>query len=130
MAHLGYFREEYVGRRRWLDDPAYADLVALCQSLPGPASSQVIFGIGLATRGIAGGLACWLGFTLPSALIMMACGYGAACMGVLSSRGMAGGTQDRRGRGRGAGGMEYGHSTLPGPRRGSPWRSSRRWRCC
>lgn len=81
VAHLGYFRQEYVARRRWLDDPAYADLVSLCQSLPGPASSQVIFGIGLATRGIPGGLACWLGFTLPSALIMTACGYGAARMG-------------------------------------------------
>jgi len=77
VAHLGFFREEYVARRRWLDDPAYADLVALCQSLPGPASSQVIFGIGLACRGLAGGLACWTGFTLPSAIIMTACGYGA-----------------------------------------------------
>ena len=87
VAHLGYFREEYVGRRRWLDDPAYADLVALCQSLPGPASSQVIFGIGLATRGLAGGLVCWLGFTLPSALIMMACGYTASSMGALPHAG-------------------------------------------
>ena len=78
VAHLGFFREEFVARRRWLDDPAYADLVALCQSLPGPASSQVIFGIGLACRGLWGGLACWLGFTLPSAIIMTACGYGAA----------------------------------------------------
>jgi len=80
VAHLGYFREEYVGRRKWLDDPGYADLVALCQSLPGPASSQVIFGVGLATRGLAGGIACWLGFTLPSAVIMTVCGYGAAGM--------------------------------------------------
>jgi len=87
VAHLGYFREEYVARRRWLDDPAYADLVALCQSLPGPASSQAIFGIGLATRGLAGGLACWVGFTLPSALIMMACGYSAASMGALPHAG-------------------------------------------
>jgi chromate transporter len=81
VAHLGFFREEYVARRRWLDDHSYADLVALCQALPGPASSQVIFGIGLATRGMAGGLACWLGFTLPSALIMTACGYAAVTMG-------------------------------------------------
>jgi chromate transporter len=81
VAHLGFFREEYVGRRRWLDDPGYADLVALCQSLPGPSSSQVIFGIGLACKGLPGGLACWLGFTLPSACIMTACGYWAASLG-------------------------------------------------
>ncbi len=87
VAHLGFFREEYVGRRRWLDDSAFADLVSLCQSLPGPASSQVIFGIGLASRGIAGGLACWLGFTLPSAIIMTACGYGAANMTALPHAG-------------------------------------------
>jgi chromate transporter len=87
VAHLGYFREEFVARRRWLDDPAYADLVALCQSLPGPASSQVIFGIGLASRGIWGGLACWLGFTLPSAILMTLCGYGAARLGDLSHAG-------------------------------------------
>lgn len=87
VAHLGFFREEYVARRRWLDDLAYADLVALCQSLPGPASSQVIFGIGLACKGMAGGLACWLGFTLPSAIIMTACGYGAATVGSLTHAG-------------------------------------------
>ncbi len=87
MAHLGYFREEYVARRRWLDELAYADLISLCQSLPGPASSQVIFGIGLATRGLAGGLVCWLGFTLPSALIMAACGCGAASIGAIPHAG-------------------------------------------
>jgi chromate transporter len=87
VAHLGFFREEYVARRRWLDDPGFADLVALCQSLPGPASSQVIFGIGLACRGLAGGVVCWLGFTLPSAIIMAACGYGAAQMGNLQHAG-------------------------------------------
>ena len=75
VAHLGYFRDEYVARRRWLDDAAYADLVALCQALPGPASSQAIFGVGLSLKGLAGGLACWLGFTLPSAIIMAAFGY-------------------------------------------------------
>jgi chromate transporter len=87
IAHLGFFREEYVARRRWLDDLAYADLVSLCQSLPGPASSQVIFGIGLATKGLPGGLACWLGFTLPSALIMTACGCSAATIGPLPHAG-------------------------------------------
>ena len=67
VAHLAYFREEYVVRRRWLDDSAYADLVALCQFLPGPASSQVGMAIGMMRRGFWGGVASWLGFTLPSA---------------------------------------------------------------
>jgi chromate transporter len=80
VAHFGYFREEYVTRRKWLDDTAYADLVSLCQSLPGPSSSQAIFGIGLACGGLAGGIACWLAFTLPSAIIMAACGYGASLL--------------------------------------------------
>jgi chromate transporter len=93
VAHLGYFREEYVARRRWLDDPAYADLVSLCQSLPGPASSQVIFGIGLALKGLPGGIACWLGFTLPSAAIMTACGYGAASAKVLPHAGWLAGLE-------------------------------------
>ena len=68
VAHLGYFREEFVNRRRWLDDRSYADLVALCQFLPGPASSQVGIAIGLLRAGYAGALAAWTGFTLPSAL--------------------------------------------------------------
>lgn len=67
VAHLGYFRAEYVERRRWLSEAAYADLVALCQFLPGPASSQVGIGIGLLRGGLLGGLVAWLGFTLPSA---------------------------------------------------------------
>jgi chromate transporter len=71
IAHLGYYREELVIRRRWLDEATYADLVALCQFLPGPASSQVGFSLGvLRGHGLAGGLAAWLAFTLPSALIM------------------------------------------------------------
>jgi chromate transporter len=73
IAHLGYFREELVVRRRWLDEAAYADLVALCQFLPGPASSQVGFSLGiLRGNGLLGGLAAWLAFPLPSALIMFA----------------------------------------------------------
>lgn len=76
IAHLGYFRKEFVERRRWLDDPAYADLVALCQLLPGPASSQVGIALGASQAGVPGALAAWLGFTLPSAMIMIACGYG------------------------------------------------------
>lgn len=76
VAHLGYFREAFVIRRRWLDERAYADLVALCQFLPGPASSQVGIGIGLTKGGLAGALAAWLGFTLPSAVALVVFGYG------------------------------------------------------
>src|SRR6187402_1704562 len=76
IAHLGYFREEYVVRRRWLDERSYADLVALCQFLPGPASSQVGIGIGTMRAGPRGGLAAWLGFTLPSAILLTAFAYG------------------------------------------------------
>jgi chromate transporter len=81
IAHFGFFRDEFVGRRRWLDDRAYADLVALCQFLPGPASSQVGLAIGLTKCGYAGAAAAWLGFTLPSALIMTACGLGMIAYG-------------------------------------------------
>jgi chromate transporter len=73
IAHLGYYREELVIRRRWLDEATFADLVALCQFLPGPASSQVGFSLGvLRGNGLLGGLAAWLAFTLPSAVIMFA----------------------------------------------------------
>jgi chromate transporter len=72
IAHLGYFRTEFVVKRHWLDEHAYADLVGLCQFLPGPASSQVGFALGLSRRGLAGGLAAWLGFALPSALLLFA----------------------------------------------------------
>ena len=71
IAHLGYFREEFVARKKWLDDAAYADLVSLCQFLPGPASSQVGIGLGLMRGGVPGALAAWLGFTLPSALALI-----------------------------------------------------------
>lgn len=71
VAHLGYFRDEYVTRRKWLDEKSYADLVALCQFLPGPASSQVGISIGMMRAGWLGGLASWIGFTLPSALALM-----------------------------------------------------------
>ena len=76
VAHLGYFREEFVNRRRWLDDDSYADVIALCQFLPGPASSQVGIAIGLSRAGYPGALAAWVGFTLPSALLMTLFGYG------------------------------------------------------
>jgi chromate transporter len=74
IAHLGYFRREYVERRRWLDDATYADLVALCQMLPGPASSQLGIAIGTRRAGLAGGLVAWLGFTLPSAIALIVFG--------------------------------------------------------
>jgi chromate transporter len=77
IAHIGYFREEFVVRRRWLDEQAYADLVALCQFLPGPASSQVGFSIGLMRGGYLGGLAAWTAFTLPSAFALVLFAYGA-----------------------------------------------------
>src|SRR5579863_3023613 len=71
IAHLGYYRDELVVRRKWLDETTFADLVALCQFLPGPASSQVGFSLGvLRGNGLLGGLAAWLAFTLPSAIIM------------------------------------------------------------
>ena len=76
VAHLGYFREEFVARRRWLTEDAFADLVALCQFLPGPASSQVGLALGLRQAGWGGALAAWLGFTLPSALVMALLGLG------------------------------------------------------
>ncbi|HTD02168.1 MAG TPA: chromate transporter, partial [Undibacterium sp.] len=71
VAHLGYFRTEFVERRQWLAESAYADLVALCQLLPGPASSQVGIALGLTRAGYAGGFAAWLGFTAPSALALI-----------------------------------------------------------
>ncbi len=70
IAHLGYFREEYVRARKWVDEETYADLVALCQFLPGPASSQVGIAVGSLRAGVAGGVAGWAGFTLPSAVAM------------------------------------------------------------
>jgi chromate transporter len=76
IAHLGYFREEFVARRRWIGEQGYADLVALGQFLPGPASSQIGFALGVLRGGLPGGLAAWLGFTLPSALVMLLAAYG------------------------------------------------------
>ncbi len=81
VAHLGFFRTEFVQRREWMTDEAYADLVALCQFLPGPASSQVGFAIGLRQGGLAGGMAAWLGFTLPSTVLMIGFALGLAEVG-------------------------------------------------
>jgi chromate transporter len=85
VAHLGYFRDEFVVRRRWLDEPAYADLVALCQFLPGPASSQVGLAIGLSRAGYLGALAAWTAFTLPSAIALVLFAYGVEALGGLAN---------------------------------------------
>ena len=81
IAHLGYFRDEYVARRRWVDEATYADLVALCQFLPGPASSQVGIALGTLRAGLLGGVAAWLGFTLPSALALLLFAHGVRDVG-------------------------------------------------
>jgi chromate transporter len=81
VAHLGYFRAEFVERRQWLDEAGYADIVALCQFLPGPASSQVAVTLGILRAGLFGSLAAWLGFTMPSAIALVAFGYGVDALG-------------------------------------------------
>lgn len=81
IAHLGYFRNEFVTRRQWLTERSYADLVALCQFLPGPASSQVGIALGLSRSGYAGALAAWAGFTLPSAIALILFALGIASYG-------------------------------------------------
>jgi chromate transporter len=83
IAHLGFFRTEFVARRRWLSEEHYADIVALSQFLPGPASSKVGIMVGVLRAGMPGALAAWLGFTLPSALALIAFGYGVAAIGDL-----------------------------------------------
>ena len=88
IAHIGYFREEFVVRRRWLDEQAFVDLVALCQFLPGPASSQVGFAIGLMRAGYRGALAAWTGFTLPSAIVLVVFAYGASALNGTAGSGL------------------------------------------
>jgi chromate transporter len=87
IAHLGYFHEEYVKRRKWIDEQSYADLVAICQSLPGPTSSMVGSAIGFVRAGLLGGVVHWLGFTLPSALTLIAFAYGIEVVGTASGAG-------------------------------------------
>ena len=87
IAHLGYFRTAFVEKRRWIDDAAFADLVALCQFLPGPASSQVGMALGLQRAGALGMLAAWVAFTLPSAIVMAAFGLAVAAVDVLAASG-------------------------------------------
>ncbi|MFZ5987874.1 MAG: chromate efflux transporter, partial [Bacillota bacterium] len=83
IAHLGFFKNEYVNKKKWIDDKTYADIIALCQFLPGPASSQVGMSIGMIRGGILGGIISWIGFTLPSsiALILFALMYQSFSLG-------------------------------------------------
>ncbi|MBY0409468.1 MAG: chromate transporter, partial [Burkholderiaceae bacterium] len=87
VAHLGYFRTEFVAQRRWLSEHSYADLVALCQFLPGPASSQVGIALGLSRGGYGGALAAWAGFTLPSAIVLILFALGISAYGDVVSQG-------------------------------------------
>lgn len=87
IAHLGYFHDEYVSRRKWLDEQGFADLVALCQFLPGPASSKVGIAVGIIRAGLPGGVLAWLGFTLPSALALVAFAYGVTTVGTAADAG-------------------------------------------
>lgn len=88
VAHLGFFREEFIIRRRWLKENTYADIVALCQFLPGPASSQTGITIGLSRGGLAGGIAAWLGFTTPSAIALIGFAYGVSSLAELNQSGL------------------------------------------
>ncbi|MBO0685691.1 MAG: chromate transporter, partial [Candidatus Dormibacteraeota bacterium] len=81
VAHLGYFRNEYVHRRRWLTEKTYGDLLALCQLLPGPASSELGIAIGMLRAGVLGGFLAWVGFTLPSAVALVAFAFATQAFG-------------------------------------------------
>ena len=87
VAHLGFFREEFVNRRKWLSDAEYADLVALCQFLPGPASSQVGMALGLRRAGVAGMVAAWVAFTVPSAIALVCFALGVSKLGNVADAG-------------------------------------------
>lgn len=87
VAHLGYFREDIIIRRKWVDERTYGDLIGLCQFLPGPASSQVGISLGIMRAGLPGGLAAWLGFTLPSAILMTIFAYTTSYFHVSTSTG-------------------------------------------
>ena len=87
IAHLSYLHDEFVRRRGWLDEPAYAELVAVCQFLPGPTSSQVVFALGMRRSGWCGGLLASACFTLPSAVLMISLAYGVSALPKLSDAG-------------------------------------------
>lgn len=91
VAHIGYFRDEFVSRRKWISEQSYADLVALCQFLPGPASSQVGFALGLLRRGFWGAFAAWVGFTIPSAIALILFAMGISCYGQIIPKGVLSG---------------------------------------
>jgi chromate transporter len=93
IAHLGYYRKEIVERRKWCGENTLAEFIAIAQSLPGPASSQVCFALGIFRAGWAGGLAAWFGFTLPSALLMLAFAYGHSLLGGSAGNGLLHGLQ-------------------------------------
>jgi Chromate transporter len=112
VAHIGYFRQEFVIRRRWLDERAYADIVALCQFLPGPASSQTGFSLALMRAGYLGGLAAWTGFTLPSAIALVLFAYGATALAGTDRVGPSARLQAGRGGHRGPGGLGDGAHPL------------------
>src|SRR5271170_4382081 len=90
VAHLGYFQNELVQCRRWVNDAAYADVVALCQFLPGPASSQVAFVLGYLRSGLLGGILGWMAFTAPSAFLMIGFAYGVHFLNVATAGWLAG----------------------------------------
>ena len=117
VAHLGYFREEFVVRRCWLDERAFVDLVALCQFLPGPASSEVGIGIGLSRASYAGALAAWTGFTLPSAIAMVLFALGTNKFSGIIGSGSAAWAEDCRRGCRCTGGL--GHGRQHGARQGA-----------
>ena len=93
IAHLGYYRKEFVERRKWCGESTLAEFIAIAQSLPGPASSQVAFALGIFRAGWAGGLAAWIGFTFPSALLMLAFAYGHSFLGGSAGNGLLHGLQ-------------------------------------
>ena len=115
IAHLGYFREEFVVRRHWLDEQAYVDLVALCQFLPGPASSQVGFSIGLMRAGCLGGWRRGPASRCRRRLLIVLFAYGAGALIGAGRRRPAAWAEARRGRDRGAGGLGHGAHAVPGP---------------
>src|SRR5919198_2994783 len=116
VAHLGYFRDELIVRRRWIDDRAYADVVALCQFLPGPASSQVGIAIGLSRAGVAGALAAWTGFTLPSAVALVVFAYGVEALSGADGSGWLHGLKTAAVAGGGAGAPPHMCPPPPHPR--------------
>ena len=130
VAHLGYFRHEFVEKRRWLDETAYADIVALCQFLPGPASSETGIALGLMRAGLPGAFAAWLGFTVPSAIAHDPCRLWRCRLPRRRGRSPIARLEDRGGRGRGSSRHRHGahaHVPIGHARR---WRSApRRWRC-